>query len=201
MDIQNSVMLKGELQGMNKIVDLQEGKLRIEEYLKMYNLKDDVTNFSAFIFPVNSKLYDDVSIPSGHSPLNPKNLESNQELFNQFTSDVRSYFIENEFSITVVRDKKKEVKYEVLQNIDIILPILTFVGAQATALGINLLASYVWEKFRERKTSTIQADVVELKTDDMSYKRYKVSGSAEEVVEALRILSKEKVEKNEDDGK
>lgn len=176
----------------NPIISTEEGTSNIKELLTSIEFQGNIDNCSALMFPSNSKLYNNVSVPSGHSPTNRDNIDPNEELFNQFTPDIRGFFSENNFNITVARDRKKKVKYEILQNADIILPIITFIGNAAFGLGTGILANYLYAKYvtsGAMSNSTIEADIVELKTENMSYKRYKISGSAQEVVEALKHLS------------
>lgn len=181
----------------------EEGVSKIKDVLRSYNQENDINHFSAFMFPVNSKLYDKLSYPVGHSPIDSKNIEQNEEVFNQFTPDIRNYFLENDFNITVVRDRSKKVRYEVLQNADIILPVITFIGKASFAIGTGVLARYIYEKYMSssnKSNSTIEADVVHLETENMNFKRYKISGSAPEVVEALKVLSNDNEVKANGDG-
>lgn len=168
---------------MNQVIKTEE------KYINLFDdLQIEASTESIVIFPIksgNKKYVDNTFTHTGHPSISTT--EKNTELFNPHVPDIKKYFSMNGYNIEIIRDSKKQVKYEILYDNEIILPVLFFIGNGALTIGLNMLSNFLYEKYfgSNRK---IKADIIEMETDKIKASRYKIEGDAEYVIKAIKEL-------------
>lgn len=131
----------------------------------------------------------DIKQSIGQGFILPIKSEDNIEILNDLTPDVKKYFLNEQTSIEVLRTPGKEVRYLVLHDANVILPTITFVGGFALSVGAGILANLITNKFLSNN-NVVKTDIINIKTETMECKRYKIEGSGKDVVKILETLSK-----------
>lgn len=173
----------------NNIEIIKEDTTELLEKFKVFELSyEDV---KAVIFPqrINGEYsFKDLFLHAGHAPI--KFEDDENELFNSNTPDIKKYFSINNFQITIAKDKKKGIYYEILKDASVVLPVIVFLGSSALTVGLGILTSYIYEKYFGSNTKLF-VDIVKYESNEIKSNRYKISGKPEEVVEALKVIKGE----------
>lgn len=150
-------------------VEIIQGKIdeSNEQLLKDFSLTD--AEGSVFILPMLST--------------------NDEEVFNQFTPDIRSYFLRNDTVLTVCRTKNKKVKYEVRHSADVILPLLFVAEKLLLPVVLSILSAFIYENYQKAKNTTVQVEVITLSMENNEFRHLKITGNGQEVANTLRALS------------
>jgi hypothetical protein len=118
--------------------------------------------------------------------------ETSVNLYPSGTKELAHALTSGGINTRIYKDER-DSKDLLLKSADILLPILMFIGTSAASVGLNILSSWIYDRFKAKEASkelTIKVEYIQADASGRIQRWRKVEGPASAVVELLSVKSR-----------